>query len=504
MIMPAVRHIVLVMAGCLTLGGQAAAQAPVPASTAGAAASPVARMRQEFEAGVLKATASLNEYYDRRLASLEADLATEGDYTQARLVKQRRDEIAALAKTATSGAGSLTVPLPAAEARLVGVQAKNGELQGWHTATSSAEWNLQKLLPGTYRLELSYSMDDVSSPLSNSSRQPAEEAEFVFREVLLAGASKNTLPVKIAANKGVMTTVQVPGLIQVAKPPVTLRLSCSAYYPLNSMVFRDLKLVPVLPTADASAAPVPGPVITLGGEFQRLQKQQSARLLAMRKPLIGAYQAELAKLAINARGDAAEAIETEQRRVTKLATGTTISKTNGMGLEGYDDISDVHFVPDPANTGDQFKVEHNGEQFKVRLAWVACPPVTGQESRTLKLAMNHFGADEAVALMIGTSAKEFTELYLQARPLRLLVRTKANRAKDESFQALVFIEDIGLFQNILIDNGFAIVDPPANPGKGLVESALLKSLQDRETAARKHEPSQGGWALGTKGGKTAR
>lgn len=493
----------LATAAWLTGTGYGFAQAPV----ATAPATTVARMRQDFEAAALKATLSLNEYYDRRLAALEADLAAEGDYAQARLVKQRRDEIAALGHTVPTGAapstaGSLNVPLPAEMARLVGVQVKNNELNGWHTATSSAEWTLQKLIPGTYRLELSYSMDEAGSTPAGSSRQPAEEAEFTFREVtLLAGVSKNVLPVKITSNKGVMTSVQVPGVLQFARAPVTLRLSCPAYYPLNTFVIRDLKLVPVMPTTDAAASSVPAPVVTLKGEFQKLQNQQAARLLAIRKPLVTSYLAELTKLAANAKDDAADTIEAEQRRVTKLATTTTLAKANSMGLDGYDDLSDVHYVADPANTGDRFKVEHNGEQFRVRLAWVASPPVDADDRRSLKIAMDHFGTDDTIALMVGGSAREFTELYLQGRPLRLLVRTKQSKTKNDIPPALVFIEDIGLYQNVLIDNGFAIVDPPPNPGKGLVETALLRSLQERETAARLHEPAQGGWALGSKGGK---
>ena len=485
-----------------------AATAPGSAQTTPAVAPPastVARMRQEFEAGVLKATVGLNEYYDRRLAALETELAAEGDYAQAHLVKQRRDEIASLGRSAITGTGPTNIPLASDAAKLVGVLLKSNELTGWHTATSSAEWLLPKIPPGAYRLELSYSMDDAASTVIGSPRQPVQEAEFTFREVtLLAGSTKNVLPIKIAGNKGVMTTVQVPGVVQVAHPPITLRLGCSAYYPLNTIVFRDLKLVPVMPTTDPAAAAAPAPVVTLAGEFQKLQNQHAARLLALRKPLITGYLAELAKLATTAKGDAADVIENEQRRVSKLTSTATLAKANSMGMDGYDDISDVHYVADATNTGDHFKVEHNGEQFRVRLAWVACPPVDMEDKRSLKTTMDHFGTDETVALMIGSSAKEFTELYLQARPLRLLLRNKQNPGKSDARQALVFIEDIGLFQNVLIDNGFAIVDPPANPGKGLVETALLKSLQEREATARRHEPPQGGWSLGSKGGKGGR
>ncbi|MDB6116550.1 MAG: hypothetical protein JWO08_331, partial [Verrucomicrobiaceae bacterium] len=273
--------------------------APAPVST-------VARMRQEFEAAALKATQGLNEYYDRRLAALETDLAAEGDYAQARLVKERRTEIASLGRTpptSPSTAGTINVPLQAESAKLVGVQTKGGELTGWRTATSSAEWTLLKLLPGTYRLELSYSMDEAASASQGSSRQPAEEAEFTFRDVVLAGVSKNALSVKLSSNKGVMTTVQVPGLLQVARVPITFRLSCPAYYPLNTFVIRDVKLLPVVPTTETAATSPAAPLVTLKGEFQKLQNQHAARLLAVRGPLVKGYLAELTKLAVAAKDE---------------------------------------------------------------------------------------------------------------------------------------------------------------------------------------------------------
>ena len=467
-----------------------------------APADSVARMHQEFESSVRKATAGLNEYYERRLASLEADLAAEGEYAQARLTKTRRDEIIAAGKIASAASAAEIVMLPVESAKLVGVQVRNGDLQGWRTSTSAAEWTLSKLTPGAYRLELSYSMDGVpAAAAGTTSRTPATEAEFTFHEVtLLASLTKNVLPVTITSNKGVMTTVQVPGVLELTHVPVTLRLGCTLSYPLNTIVFRDLKLVPVTPVAEASAAAVPE--VSLAGDFKKLQDKQAARLLSVRKPLVDAYLTQLRTLAATAKDDEAEAIETEQHRVGRLATSAVLSKANSMGLDGYDDLNDVHYVDDPANTGDHFKVEHNGRQFRVRLAWVACPPVDSEDKRLLKRTMDRFGIDEPVALMLGGSAKEFTQLYLQARPLRLLVRLAKGKSKDEVPQALVFVEDIGLFQKVLIDNGFAAVDLPLNPGRGGVEVTLLKSLQEREAAARKHQPAQGGWALGTTGGTT--
>jgi hypothetical protein len=79
--------------------------------------------------------------------------------------------------------------------------------------------------------------------------------------------------------------------------------------------------------------------------------------------------------------------------------------------------------------------------------------------------------------------------------LRLLLRQdhKAN----EAAQALLFVEGIGLFQNVLIDQGLAVLDAPTNKGRNPLESALLTGLQEREAAARKQSPAPGGWGQRT-------
>ena len=498
--------LVLILATVVGMPAGLVAQTPPATTTSTSAAPPsaVTQMRQEFEAGVLKSTVVLNEYYERRLASLEVDLAAEGDYTQAKLVKQRRDELVALGKTVANGAGVPSIPISVETAKVNGIQARNGELSGWHTSTATADWSLTKIQPGPYRIELTYSMESATTSAA-AVRQPVDEAEFVFREVsLLASPTKNVVSFKLVGNKGVMGSFQVPGLLQVTRPPLNLRLSPTGNYPLNSISIRDIKLVPVFPTSDPPAVAATAPDITPAAGFQKLRKQQEVRLLTARKPIAAEYLADLTQLAIKAKDDALETIEAEQRRVTKLQASATFTKINTSGLEGYDDIADVRFVPDATNTGDTFKVEHNGEKFKIRLAWVACPPMAPDDKRRLKGAMDHFGVDETVALYVGSSAKEFTELYLQARPLHLLLKAKQTKAKNEPQLALVFLEDIGMYQNVLIDNGFAIVDPPTTATKSVIEAAMVKSLQEREQAARKSESPLGGWVFGTKGNKTAR
>ena len=94
---------------------------------------------------------------------------------------------------------------------------------------------------------------------------------------------------------------------------------------------------------------------------------------------------------------------------------------------------------------------------------------------------------------LGLSAKEFTALYLEGRQLHLML--KRARKSDETSLALVFLDDIGLFQNVIVDHGLAVIDPPASLPRGGMEAGLLSGLQEHETAAKKQSSPQGGWGL---------
>jgi hypothetical protein len=93
---------------------------------------------------------------------------------------------------------------------------------------------------------------------------------------------------------------------------------------------------------------------------------------------------------------------------------------------------------------------------------------------------------------MGRSAREFTLGYLDGKPLRLLLRPNVD--KDGSRPALVFLSDVGLYQNVLVDHGLAAVHAPMKDDlRGTLEKGLISNLMDRETAAKKRK--SGAWAL---------
>jgi len=465
---------------------------PAQAQTA-ATPPPLEETRQAFLQRVRLASGSLNDYYEKALASLETSLAALGDYEQARAVKARRADLTALSAATPDTAPGL--PLLIEKAKLSGsTLATADSLQGWRTTNCAAEWIIPRFTPGTYQLVLTYLMAPRRPPRPQvSPLAPLEEVPMLFHESsLLASAAKNSLPIKLTMTGGENKLLTVEGSIELTRAPVVLRLVNQASSPMNEIIIRDLKLIPLATAASTPlTASTSHPFLE---ELKLLQAAQASKLTAAQKPLIDVYLSELAAISAPL-PEAAEAIASEQQRVKKLLEGKAPKRPVGLKLDNFEELANAHFVPDPANTGDAFIIEHQGQQQRIRLAWIACPPLKPAEQKPLKLVLDRFGISPEAALSLGQSAQEFTALYLEGRPLRLLLRQdhKAN----EAAQALLFVEDIGLFQNVLIDQGLAVLDAPANKGRNPLESALLTGLQEREAAARKQSPAPGGWGQRT-------
>lgn len=473
----------------------------VPAMCQTSVPSSLDELRQSFHQRVRLASGSLNDYYDKALASLETSLAALGDYEQARAVKARRADLAALGSDTPPTLPGL--PLLIEKARLSGsVLATSDSLQGWRTSNCTAEWILPRFTPGLYQVQLTYLMAPRKpappSPGASPPRvpdAPLPQVPFLFRESsLLASAVKNSLPLALemtAASE--FKPVTLAGQVELTRAPVVLQLVCKAACPLNEIIIRDLKLVPVPvvpPSADAEAAPA----LPLLDEFKQLQVAQAGKIAEAQKPVIEAYLTSLAALSAPL-PEVADAIAQEQQRVRQLLAGKTPKRPTGLRLDNFEELSDARFVPDPANTGDIFKIEHQGHEHRIRLAWISCPPLDPAGQRSLKTAQDRFGITANAALTLARNAQEFTALYLEGRPLRLLLRR--DRKGSDFTPALLFIEDIGLFQNVLIDHGLAVVDPPAGKDRNPLEAALLAGLHEREAKARKQSPAPGGWGLRT-------
>lgn len=458
-----------------------------------ALAQDVAGQRTNFLKLVLSDSQVLTEQYERALAKLETDLAAAADYEQALLVKQRREELRAVYP---GGGASMVaaVPLALERTRLAGtVEVRGDALTSWRSAGSQVEWAGIRVTPGTsYHLELEAAM----TALPPAGRmQPLEKASFVFYEVsLLPGAQENRRSFDILAGKDETFAPLRIGPLSFSRDSVALRLAPATGYPANAISLRQFRLVPVAPEAVAPTAPA----LPAGDPLAAARDGLQSELSKAQKPVIAAYQQTLKTLPA-ATAEAKEAVEAETRRLAQLENSSA-SKPGSIlermarqlgGMAGLEDLEGARYVPAATSAGDRFTVEHEGRQIQVRLMWVRCAPVDEKSAARQEFA-RHFGIDTDYAGSLARSAREFTLGYLDGKPLRLLLRPVKD--KDGFQPALVFLPELGLYQNVLVDQGLAAVEPaPKNARTGMTERGLHDSLLEHEAAARRLK--NGAWAL---------
>jgi hypothetical protein len=204
-----------------------------------------------------------------------------------------------------------------------------------------------------------------------------------------------------------------------------------------------------------------------------------SKLRAAREPVVKSYLDTLAKSSSS--GAESGVVKAESDRVMRLLQNTKgHSRVAGAGFET---LEGIHYVPHKDNSGDKFQVEHEGQKLWVRLMWVTAPPTSLPAGAALTMVKERLGLDDLQALAAGQAAREFTELYLTSRPLKLL--TRATPAPDGTLLALVYVEPVGLFQHVLIDQRLAVVDAPnATGSRPALEAGLLAAMKEHEKRAR--------------------
>lgn len=462
--------------------------------------------RAAFLRQVMADSQLLTEQYGRALAKAEAEVAITGDYEEARAIRQRLEQLKALY---SGTASSLATPLSLAQARLSGsAQAAGETLSGWRSNGSGAEWLNFRLVPGSYHLEFEANMSDApvaGSIYASSKFQPQQSATFEFNEVTLLGnASENRRTFEIArsTDETTFTTIRV-GPLNFTRTPITLRFAASAGYPANTIRIRNLRLVPV--TEEGTAPVVPAPANSTA-TLQQSVATLNAALDAAKKTADSAYLDGLQRLATT-KPDLKKQIEAESRRVQKSGeqksgiAGIHSTTTYGGTLGGVEDIADARLADGEPLAGDRFQIVHEGRLLPVRLLWVSCASAD-EVAPDAKTFAKYFGIEDEDVVGIGRYAREFTAGYLRDKPLRLLVRPDPD--KDGTLAALVFLPDVGLYQNVLVDHGLAaIAPPPRESRRNATEKALLTTLDARENAAKRRKPAPGAWALAAEpeGGK---
>ena len=487
------RHLpVLIFAlhACAALRAQTTAPEPAALSATRAA----------FLRQVMVDSQLLTQQYERALAKVETEVAAAGDYEEARAIRQRREQLQALYAGTVS---SLATPLPLTQARMMGSAQASGEtLSGWRSDGSGAEWLNFRILPGSYHLEFEANMCDApvaGSIYASSKFQPQQTALFEFDEVTLLGiAAENhrTFEITRSTDETTFGTVRV-GPLSFSRNPVTLRFAATDGYPANIIRIRNLRLVPVTDTAASGTAAPP-----LATNSTTAMQQASATLKdaidAARKTATSNHLNELRDLATT-KPELKEQIDAEIRRMQHLAepkagrTGIRGIATTGDGFSGFEDISDARLAEEEPVSGERFKVVHEGRTLMVRLLWVDCAPLEDDDSGVKRFA-KHFDIENEDVLAVGRAARDFTASYLRDKPLRLLIRP--NRDKDGTMAALLFLPNVGLYQNVLVDHGLAAVVPPANDKqRNAMERAFLGTLEAHENSAKNRKPAPGAWAL---------
>lgn len=480
------------LAGWLVCASTTWAQKPDPA--------PLAVTRAGFLRQIMADSQTLTDQYERALTKVEQELAEATDYEEARLVQQRRAELKALYPTNdTAQAQSLAFPLLPAQARFIGSAETRGDLiTGWRTGGSGAEWANLRLSPGKYYLELEANLVELPSlpgTLVPGRSQPQESAVFEFLEVsLLAGAAENrrSFEVKLSHDDTTFEPLKI-GPVNFTRSPVTLRLTAASGYPGNLLRLRNLRLMPMTVEAPTITSPAPE-----GPSLDALKKSLNEDLTTVQKPIVESYLENIRALSATnpALGDAADA---EIKRLLKLmetsrgqAAGPLRLLGNNGGLNGFEDLDGARFVEDPANRGDRFVIDHEGRRLTIKLLWLLCAPLDEGEKDAAKAFAQHFRLGSNDITPLGRAAQEFTAGYLEGKALRILVRPGKN--KDGTVNALVFLPEIGLYQNVLVDQGLAAVISPKDR-RGMMENGLFDSLLDREKTARRQSPAPGAWSL---------
>ncbi|MCF7788947.1 MAG: hypothetical protein K9N47_22675 [Prosthecobacter sp.] len=464
--------------------------------------------RSAFMRQVMTDSQLLTQQYERALAKVETEVATAGDYEEARAIRQRREQLQALY---AGTASSLATPLPLTQARMMGSAQASGEmLGGWRSNGSGAEWQNFRLVPGSYHLEFEANMSDApvaGSIYASPKFLPQQKALFSFDEVTLLGiAAENhrTFEITRSTDETTFTTVHV-GPLTFTRNPVTLRFTAADGYPANIIRIRNLRLVPVT-DATAAASPTTLPQTSSTTAMQLASTALKDAIDTARKAASARYLDELNDLAVN-KPELKGQIDAEIRRMQRLGdqkagrSGINAITTTGGGFSGFEDISDARLADEDPMSGERFKVVYEGRTLMVRLLWIDCAPLEENEPGVKRFA-KHFNIEEEDVPAVGRAAREFTASYLRNKPLRLLIRP--DRDKDGTMAALLFLPNVGLYQNVLVNHGLAsVVEPAREQQHNAMERAFLSTLSAIETTARKRRPAPGAWALSadTHGGK---
>jgi hypothetical protein len=474
-----------------------------PAQEVGSASLPPALLdlRKRFEAAAAQETVGLNALFEPHLANLEMNAGATGDYALALAAKRRRESLLASSEHLKSLPGvAIGITLPFTAAKLTGgVTLRGNTLENWTTSAAGAEWTLPSLPVGRYEVKLKGAVV-AQAAVAVSGLPVSPVASMRFKEVSLLATASNSVLVPLEAVPATMDDASARPVIVVQRQPITFRLEI-----MNPgqviLALSEVVLEPQVETSIPGAAPPPNAAVESAASVLALQKADAMhqqRLKEAMTPVVKEYLTLLA--AVEEKGAGARVMQAEVKRVSKILDAgpeAFLQLTPSMSKTGLTTLTDVHFVSDAGNTGDRFRVEHEGEPFWVKLMWTTSAPLDARKGRVMDLIKSRFKVDELGAVALGQAAREFTELYLSGKPLKLI--TRATPGADGSLTALVYLESDSLYQQILIDHGLAVVDSPERtPGtrRAALEAGIIADLEEHEKRAQAAAAEGGGWYRG--------
>ena len=504
---------VLALLTCFTLNpvcGQVAPASPAPEPAE------ITQFRQQFGARALSGARTLSEQFANALGTLAKEAGVTGDYETALKAQRRREELAELfSSTLNEPTLSNVMVLRPADARVgstVSYDRAKDVLLGWKTVGCLATWDVPRVVAGRYDVTITYAVAEVGesnsrlTSLTTPDLSTGGDFEF-YEDSSLTGASANRRTGSVSSTGGwdETATLVLPA-INLTRSSARLGLKITRTRGSGGVMhLKEIRLTPAKATG-----PAPAPELDANGEpipqvdaFTALQKAHHERMRQTLSPIVTDYSGKLTTLAAALTGDAdaADELRNEVRRVERQADNPqallAIREKNRPASalpDGVHEMADARFVAAPSNTGDKFMVTCNGEQFPVRLLWVACAPPGSEPLAEVQAFAQYFSLSTEDTVILGHQARDFTAEYLKEKPLRLLTRG----VKDAQGALLVSVnpEGMGDYAGVLVDNGLAMISKPVAKTKAarIHEDAALGALLGREAAARARIIPPGAWA----------
>jgi endonuclease YncB( thermonuclease family) len=461
---------------------------------AGAEPSALEAARARFLEKIQRASLPATQSLDQALTEAEERCAQAGDYQSAELYQRRREELATYL-----GGSAIKVQLEAKTAKCTGTTEARGQvLTGWRTANCSASWKELELVSGAYEFQFEVEMRETPTQMSQG-RMPALKANFQLQQ----GDEKGLrFSVERSDENGSYELIRV-GPIQLRAGGGPLVLKPEQGYPLNQILFREMRLLPVnkaaAPQSSSAEAQKNSPVTQAQTQFyNQLRRALTAELAAQTEkladletthpeqaPLIQSTRQQLTLLKNQLLP------ETEQTRAAQTGRRLLRRILNEVQLPaGWREFDQVTLEKDALITGDRLTVKlRTGEKREARLVWAECAN-TSPDLELKRRWTQRFKLQAEQEKVFVRTAAELVQQLLSEQSFSMLMQLRADA--EGTHAALVYLPELGLLQAILVEQGLAVV-PKKSPLAVDSLAAIHKNLLQTEALAR--QQGRGIWAL---------